>query len=108
MIISDGEKGLIIAADNLNVLHPRISEALRALDPGPLQETAQLCEKAGAQFLDINPGYLFPPQRAKESLPSAGRGSLPGDAGRCRVGPGPDQCAEPGGPTAGSNDPGDG
>jgi 5-methyltetrahydrofolate corrinoid/iron sulfur protein methyltransferase len=60
MIISDGEKGLIIAADNLNVLHPRISEALRTLDPVPLQEMARLCEKAGAQFLDINPGYLSP------------------------------------------------
>jgi hypothetical protein len=37
-----------IAADNLNVLHPRISEALRMLDPEPLQEMARLCEQAGA------------------------------------------------------------
>ncbi len=49
---------MMIAADNLNVLNPRISEALRTLDPGPLQETARLCEKAGAHYLDINPGYL--------------------------------------------------
>jgi hypothetical protein len=35
---------MIIAADNLNVLHPKISEALRTLNPGPLQETARLCD----------------------------------------------------------------
>jgi 5-methyltetrahydrofolate corrinoid/iron sulfur protein methyltransferase len=51
---------MMIAADNLNVLHPRISEALKTLDPDPLQEMARLSEKAGAQFLDINPGYLSP------------------------------------------------
>jgi 5-methyltetrahydrofolate corrinoid/iron sulfur protein methyltransferase len=51
---------MMVAADNLNVLHPRISEALRTLDPDPIQEMARLCEKAGAQFLDINPGYLSP------------------------------------------------
>jgi 5-methyltetrahydrofolate corrinoid/iron sulfur protein methyltransferase len=50
----------MIAADNLNVLHPRISEALRTLDPEPIQKMARLCEQAGAQFLDINPGYLSP------------------------------------------------
>jgi 5-methyltetrahydrofolate corrinoid/iron sulfur protein methyltransferase len=47
-----------VAADNLNVLHPGISEALRTYDPGPIQEMARLCEKAGAHYLDINPGYL--------------------------------------------------
>jgi 5-methyltetrahydrofolate corrinoid/iron sulfur protein methyltransferase len=51
---------MMIAADNLNVLHPKISEALKTLDPGPIQEMARLCERAGAQFLDINPGYLSP------------------------------------------------
>ena len=51
---------MMTAADNLNVLHPGISEALKTLDPAPLQEMARLCEQAGARFLDINPGYLSP------------------------------------------------
>jgi 5-methyltetrahydrofolate corrinoid/iron sulfur protein methyltransferase len=51
---------MIVAADNLNVLHPRLAEALRTYDPGPVQEMARFCEKAGAHYLDINPGYLSP------------------------------------------------
>jgi hypothetical protein len=34
---------MMIAADNLNVLHPRISEALRTLDPGPLGSFIRDC-----------------------------------------------------------------
>ncbi|MBI5586355.1 MAG: dihydropteroate synthase [Deltaproteobacteria bacterium] len=49
---------MIVAADNLNVLQPGISEALQTYDPKPIQELARLCEKAGAHYLDINPGYL--------------------------------------------------
>ncbi len=49
---------MILAADNLNVMNPRVQEALKALDAKPLQEIARQCQKAGAQAIDINPGYL--------------------------------------------------
>jgi len=41
-------------------MNPIVSEALRTLDPKPLQELAVRCERAGAQIIDINPGYLSP------------------------------------------------
>ena len=53
---------LIIAADNLNILNPVVAQALEALDPRPLQELARRCEQAGANRIDINPGFL-PPRR---------------------------------------------
>ena len=53
---------LIIAADNLHVLNPVVAQALDALDPQPLQELARRVEQAGADLIDINPGFL-PPRR---------------------------------------------
>ena len=53
---------LIIAADNLNILNPPVAKALDALDPRPLQELARRVEQAGANLIDINPGFL-PPRR---------------------------------------------
>ena len=53
---------LIIAADNLNILNPVVAQALSALDPQPLQELARRLEQAGADLIDINPGFL-PPRR---------------------------------------------
>jgi 5-methyltetrahydrofolate corrinoid/iron sulfur protein methyltransferase len=53
---------LIIAADNLNILNPPVAKALDGLDPRPLQELARRCEQAGANLIDINPGFL-PPRR---------------------------------------------
>jgi cobalamin-dependent methionine synthase I len=53
---------LIVAADNLNILNPPVAQALDALDPRPLQELARRCEHAGANLIDINPGFL-PPRR---------------------------------------------
>jgi 5-methyltetrahydrofolate corrinoid/iron sulfur protein methyltransferase len=53
---------LIIAADNLNILNPEVARALNDLDPRPLQELARRCEAAGANLIDINPGFL-PPRR---------------------------------------------
>jgi 5-methyltetrahydrofolate corrinoid/iron sulfur protein methyltransferase len=53
---------LTIAADNLEPLKPLVAQALEALDPRPLQELARRCEQAGANLIDINPGYL-PPRR---------------------------------------------
>jgi 5-methyltetrahydrofolate corrinoid/iron sulfur protein methyltransferase len=53
---------LTIAADNLEPLKPAVAQALEALDPQPLQELARRLEQAGANLIDINPGYL-PPRR---------------------------------------------
>lgn len=46
------------AADNLNALNPLVSEAMETLNPQPIRELARRCEQAGADLIDINPGYL--------------------------------------------------
>jgi len=48
----------MLAADNLNVMNPVVLEALKGLDPKPLQKIAGQCQAAGADAIDINPGYL--------------------------------------------------
>jgi 5-methyltetrahydrofolate corrinoid/iron sulfur protein methyltransferase len=53
---------LIIAADNLHVLNPMVAQALDTLNAQPLQELARRVEQAGANLMDINPGFL-PPRR---------------------------------------------
>ncbi len=53
---------LILAADNLQPLNPAVARALDTLDPRPLQELARRAEQAGADLIDINPGFL-PPRR---------------------------------------------
>jgi cobalamin-dependent methionine synthase I len=47
-----------VAADNLSGADPRLAQALRDLNPRPFQDLARLCLDAGADFLDLNPGYL--------------------------------------------------
>ncbi len=49
---------LIIAADNLHVLNPVVAQALDGLEPQRLQELARRVEQAGANLIDINPGFL--------------------------------------------------
>jgi len=49
---------MIFAADNLTGANPNVAEALKNLDPRPLQEMARRCAAAGAHMLDLNPGYL--------------------------------------------------
>jgi 5-methyltetrahydrofolate corrinoid/iron sulfur protein methyltransferase len=49
---------MIIAADNLTGANPMVAQALRDLDPKPLQDLARRCAAAGARMLDLNPGYL--------------------------------------------------
>ena len=49
---------MIIAADNLTGADPLVAKALRDLDPAPLKDLARRCQEAGAQLLDLNPGYL--------------------------------------------------
>ncbi|MGD9186852.1 MAG: dihydropteroate synthase, partial [Desulfobacteraceae bacterium] len=47
-----------IVADNLHVIHPAIAEAVKRLDPEPIQQWVRRCLKAGAQAIDINSGPL--------------------------------------------------
>jgi 5-methyltetrahydrofolate corrinoid/iron sulfur protein methyltransferase len=49
---------MIIAADNLTSANPVVAQALRDLNPRPLQDLAVRCAEAGAHLLDLNPGYL--------------------------------------------------
>lgn len=49
---------MLLAADNLQVLNPVVAAALEQRDPAPLQELARRCREAGAELLDINPGFL--------------------------------------------------
>ena len=49
---------MIIAADNLTGANPVVAQALRDLNPKPLQDLARRCQEAGAHILDLNPGYL--------------------------------------------------
>ncbi len=49
---------MIVAADNLTGANPVVAQALRDLDPKPLQDLARRCAAAGAHILDLNPGYL--------------------------------------------------
>lgn len=50
-------------ADNLHALCPGVARALADRDPGPLANLARRLARAGADRLDLNPGYL-PARRA--------------------------------------------
>ena len=47
-----------IVADNLHVIHPAIDEAVKRLDPEPIEQWVHRCLRAGAQAIDINSGPL--------------------------------------------------
>lgn len=47
-----------LAADNLHGLNPVVIDAFDHLDPEPIKRMAKQFEKAGAEFIDINPGRL--------------------------------------------------
>ncbi len=49
---------MLVAADNLSASNPAVARALRDLDPEPLKSLARRCQAAGAELLDLNPGYL--------------------------------------------------
>lgn len=49
---------MLLAADNIHAMNQVVSDALRELDAGPIQELARACERNGAQLIDLNPGYL--------------------------------------------------
>ncbi len=47
-----------LIADNLHGLNPAVASAIQSLDPAPIHELVKQCERSGAEFIDINPGYL--------------------------------------------------
>jgi 5-methyltetrahydrofolate corrinoid/iron sulfur protein methyltransferase len=49
---------MLLAADNVQGLNLVVAEAMQRLDPEPVRELVRRCERAGAQLIDINPGYL--------------------------------------------------
>jgi len=49
---------MLLAADNLTGAQPLVAQALRDLNPQPIQDLARRCAAAGARMLDLNPGYL--------------------------------------------------
>ncbi len=49
---------MLLVADNLQITHPVISDALRRRDPGPVRDMVARCVAAGADAIDINPGPL--------------------------------------------------
>lgn len=49
---------VFLVADNLHGLNPVVADALRRLDPRPVQQLVASCERQGAQLIDVNPGYL--------------------------------------------------
>jgi cobalamin-dependent methionine synthase I len=51
---------LLLAADNIQPMNPVIARAIENLDPEPIRRTAVACQKAGARYIDVNPGYLSP------------------------------------------------
>jgi cobalamin-dependent methionine synthase I len=49
---------VLLVADNIHGLNPVVADAMERLDPEPIRELAKRCEAAGADLIDINPGYL--------------------------------------------------
>ena len=47
-----------IVADNLHVIHPTLAEAVKTMDPEPIQHWVRRCRQAGADAIDINSGPL--------------------------------------------------
>ncbi|MCA1961720.1 MAG: dihydropteroate synthase [Desulfomonile sp.] len=49
---------MILAADNIHGLNSVVADAMRRLDPLPIQALARRCVDAGAHIIDVNPGHL--------------------------------------------------
>ncbi len=49
---------MIIVADNVQVTHPQISDAVNSYSPDPLRKVVNECANKGAHILDINTGPL--------------------------------------------------
>lgn len=55
--------GMLIAADNLSAARPSVRRAIQARDGGAIAGLCRRCARAGAAWLDINPGFLRPGDR---------------------------------------------
>ena len=51
---------MLIAADNLHGLNAAVIKAMESLDARPIELLVRQCEDHGADYIDINPGYLSP------------------------------------------------
>lgn len=49
---------MLLVADNIHGLSPPVADAMQRLDPAPIQALVRRCEQAGANLIDVNPGYL--------------------------------------------------
>lgn len=47
-----------IIADSINIMNPKVGQALQDLDPEPIRGLASRCSRAGVDAVDINPGPL--------------------------------------------------
>jgi 5-methyltetrahydrofolate corrinoid/iron sulfur protein methyltransferase len=79
-----------LVADNLHGLNPVVAEAMKKLDPKPVQELVQRCEQKGAAYIDINPGHLSQRNEDRitflvEAVQEAGSGHLILDSPNPRV-----------------------
>ena len=56
---------MLKAADNLSAARPSVRRALEERDAEALAAICRRCQEAGANWLDLNPGYLAPARRAE-------------------------------------------
>jgi len=56
--IGHGGQSMMIVADNLHVVNPKVAKAVADLDPVPIRRLVKQCQDAGAQAIDINSGPL--------------------------------------------------
>jgi len=56
---------MILAADNITASRPSLRRALRERDGGFIADLCRRLAAAGADWLDLNPGYLSPAARAE-------------------------------------------
>ncbi len=49
---------MLLAADNLNPMNQAVADAMESLDPDPIKDLVNRIEQAGANLIDINPGFL--------------------------------------------------
>ncbi len=56
---------MLIAADNLTACRPSLRRAMRQRDARTVADLCRRTAEAGAQWLDLNPGYVAPRERAE-------------------------------------------
>ena len=56
---------MVIVADNIQIINLMVAKAIRDLNPEPIKNIARSCEDAGANVIDINPGFFSRDQDKK-------------------------------------------